>query len=370
MLSKDRQAAERKLARLEALDREDHDQNSEDRDETEEGDDLDDDGGKWREEILSKPKTISKKGALIRLCDCSVQHVSSIARPLVWKYILPPLQKRVEAELSHSDDDEGASVERNPLSMLSEEGRQHKKVFFAEKYRKMFDMQETNLFPLFSRFVHLPTVKELYFGNPLYATRSNVKQEKVKCDRIWEMKFDDILEEAQEYAADAVVHVVKTVLAATGQVPEEDLEQLDVLELVGDDDQTKPKRVDDGFFTRPTSFVFCGECHSFFGNADEVFAHQHDDHNSPLTARLAPSLSKAQLFPIELSIQASIAVSAMFEVAQVDPEGKDAEKKFDRKIGNQMLVWENMAPGKGRKACKGSDWADLVRALTRSSTTT
>ncbi|GAA5899811.1 uncharacterized protein JCM6883_005994 [Sporobolomyces salmoneus] len=359
--TKVREAAARRLARLEAMEDDAGAEEEEEDDEDDSGDDLEEgEGGErkdWKQKLLSKPQSVPKK---------------------VWRYVLPHLEQLVTSEVNLAEVDPSSSkglsnsrkkvepAERDRLSMLTYEQRQHKNNFFKAKYEKIVEMHETpeerSVLPLYSRFLHLPAVKELYYDNPLYATQSNVEEERVKADRIYEKKLDEILEEVAQYAVDIVVYVVETVLTATGEMDEEEVANLDIVELLGNVEQGKmtPNRLIDGqFFNRPTSFVFCGLCHGKFGAFSTVLEHQHDRHGDK-NASLPYSPTRAQLFPLELSIQASIAVSAPLEVTDVDPKSDDPVNKLNDAVKGKMLVFDNQPKGWGKKSVKGEDWNDLL----------
>ncbi|GAA5899694.1 F-box protein [Sporobolomyces salmoneus] len=361
--TKVREGAARKLARLME---EGQGEDDDDDDEAQEGDEdgEDEKGGEagepkdWKQKLLSRPQSITKK---------------------IWKYVLPHLEDLVTSEVKLAKVDSRSSrksrrkvepVHRAPLSMLTFEQLQQKNDFFKAKYDKIVDMydeslEEQSVLPLYSRFLHLPTVKELYYDIPLYATQSNVVDERVKADRIFEKKLEEILEEVAQYALDTRVHLVETVLAATGEMDEEEIANLDIIELLGDVEQGKPtpnRLINKGFFRRPTSFVFCGLCDDHFGKLSDVLRHQHDRHNLRF-ASLPYSPTQAQLFPIELSIHASIAVSGLYEIAEVDPEGERPINNLRKAVKGKMLVWNNQKSTRYYKSIRAEDYERLLRRI-------
>ncbi|GAA5892863.1 F-box protein [Sporobolomyces salmoneus] len=366
-----RQAAAKRLARLMENDQEE-----------EEGGDVDDDddnvgeeeasegessrneneGGKkdWKKKLLAKPKSVNKKDGK------------------VWKYVLPHLEKLTSAEVNLAEVNPHSSqksrrkvepVERNPLSILTPDQLEYKNNFFKEKYDKIVDMYDTpekqSLLPLYSRFLHLPTVKDLYYENPLYATQSNVPVERQKADAIWAQKLDEILEEIAQYAVDARVYFVETVLTATGEMDEEEVAKLDTVELLGNVEQGKQTRlVDAAFVHRPSSFVFCGLCGKRFGEFARILEHQHEAHNHR-SASLPYSPTRDELFPFELSIQVSIALSALLDVTNVDLNSDRPVRAIKKAVKGKTLVWSNQPPGLGKKTAKGEDWASLLGRIHR-----
>ncbi|GAA6017518.1 hypothetical protein JCM11491_006850 [Sporobolomyces phaffii] len=355
--------AQRKLAQLEAANEKDHenedekeveDQDMELEDECEESESI-----AWKKNMLKKPKNLSQK---------------------VWKYVLPHLEQLVasgsdlyaneaprEPSKSKSEKKRAGqhTPELDPLSILTYQQRQVKLDFFAKKYRKLVDMQTSIAqrfsLPVFSRFLHLAVVKELYFDIPMFASRSDVASEKAKSDAIWSKKLDEILEQVDDYAVDTVVHAVETILLATTVTTEEEVARLDIVNLLSDGEKQNHRddhlSLDADFFALPSSWLICGFCRSFLGPLDTVLKHQHESHSSPQAPSTA---SLADLHPLELSVQAACAVSAVFEVARVSLDDLTATGDLENALQGKMLVWSNLPTKAGKKSTKAEEWQTLV----------
>ncbi|GAA6025169.1 hypothetical protein JCM11491_000717 [Sporobolomyces phaffii] len=362
----DKKNAQRKLAQLEASSEKDHDiedekegeiQEMESEDECDESESI-----AWKKKAFKKPRTLSQK---------------------VWKYVLPHLERLV---VSVSDlDSASAKLElaksrntrfgrdeedKDPLALLSPQERQVKLDFFAKKYRKLVDMQTSIAqrfsLPVFSRFLHLAVVKELYFDIPMFASRSDVASEKAKSDAIWSKKLDEILEQVDDYAVDTVVHAVETILLATTVTTEEEIARLDIVNLLSDGEKQNHRddhlSLDADFFALPSSWLICGFCRSFLGPLDTVLKHQHESHSSPQAPSTA---SLADLHPLELSVQAACAVSAVFEVARVSLDDLTATGDLENALQGKMLVWSNLPTKAGKKSTKAEEWQTLVCRIHR-----
>jgi len=257
------------------------------------------------------------------------------------------------------------SKEPDPLSVLTWEQRKTKLDFFAEKYDKIVDLQpspaEQFALPLFSRFLHLPSVKALFRDNPLFAAQSNVKKEKEKADKVWEKKFEEVIEDVGQYAVDTVAHVVETVLSVTSDASKEDLSKIDIIHLLSDSEMEKETHlIDDSFFTRPSSFVLCGICRHVLGPFDSILKHQHEVHNGRQDS-LSSTPSQAELFPLELSFEASCAVAAVLEVADISGDQNVSSGTIKKALGDRMLVWDNQPKSVyGKKFLKAEEWKQLV----------
>ncbi|GAA5981707.1 hypothetical protein JCM5350_000462 [Sporobolomyces pararoseus] len=346
------EAAKKKLARLQAVKDEDDDKGEEDEggsDSEEEREEEEQQVSEaWKAKVIKKPKKLSDR---------------------VWKYVLPHLEQlaaQVDDEDSPTDKSRKtlAAIERNALSLLSYDQVQAKLDYFSEKYQKIIDLhpsfdQQFSL-PLFSRFLHLPSVSNLYYSNPFYGAHSKVKSEKEKADKVWEKKFDEILEECEQYGVDTLAHAVETILSTTTDIDPEELSRLDITHLLSEAELEKPNAlIDENFFSRPSSFLICGLCRNSLGPIESILEHQHQHHKSR-HPNLSSSLSQAKLFPLELSIEASCAVSAVFEVADVQMDDDSAMKDVVAALKGKILVWSNQPKKLGKKSIKAELWKELV----------
>ncbi|GAA5981672.1 hypothetical protein JCM5350_000450 [Sporobolomyces pararoseus] len=297
------------------------------------------DTGEWRVKMLEKPKKIAQK---------------------VWKYVLPQLEK-----FATSDFDLIATQAReveDPLSILTREEREDKRKFFVRKYQKIVDMQTTEaqqeFLPIFNRFLHLPSVHELYYHNPLYAARSSAKEEKEKADKVWEKKFDEILEECEQYGVDTLAYAVETILSTTTEIDPEELSRLDITHLLTQVELEKPNAlIDENFFDRPSSYLICSICQHFCGSLTSVLDHQHDKHNSdyPTLPSTSTSLSPSEFYPFESSTVASSAIDAVFQLAESTPHDSNSLDDLEEVFRGKQLEWENSG-----HALAAEDWSQLV----------
>ncbi|GAA5964077.1 hypothetical protein JCM3765_000893 [Sporobolomyces pararoseus] len=351
------EAAKKKLARLQAVkDVGDDEEEDDELDSDEEGEEEEQQMSEaWKAKVLKKPKKLSTK---------------------VWKYVRPHLEDLASSQVDREDSPSSSTSftpqitkEDNALRLLSYDQAQAKLNFFSDKYQKIVDLQPSSdqqfALPLFSRFLHLPSVKELYYSNPFYGAQSKVKAEKEKADKVWEKKLEEILEECEQYGVDTLAHVVETVLSTTTNIDPKKLSRLDITHLLSDAELEKPNALIDGnFFSRPSSFVICGICRYALGPVDSIHEHQHEKHTSRY-ATLSSSPSRSELFPLELSIEASCAVSAVFEVADVKMDNRFAMQEVKAALEGKILLWDNQPKGLGKKSTKAEDWKELVCKIHR-----
>ncbi|ORY80219.1 hypothetical protein BCR35DRAFT_304398 [Leucosporidium creatinivorum] len=156
------------------------------------------------------------------------------------------------------------------------------------RYKKLLDIQPNkesrHSLPLFDDFLHLPSVKELW----------ETDEADPEDDEVWGEHLDAIIDELDEYRLDVRLQAVQTILAATTEMDEDELD--------GDVDTFGPDSYDDEWLARPTSFLVCSlpDCRdqnqrryhhagtfqareprpTFFGSLPDLLAHQHEHHSS------------------------------------------------------------------------------------------
>ena len=216
--------------------------------------------------------------------------------------------------------------------------------------------------PIFDRFLHLPTVKQLYWNNPLYGVQGETKEKKEKADKIWEKKLDEILEECEQYGVDAVTHAAEILLSLYEDSEEEELAKLDLVHLISDAERKKADAlVPKNFFRQPSSYLICGICRCYMGSLPSVLSHQHDKHNAlnPHLFLSPASLSSVDLHPVEISIQAAVALDGVFQIARLSPETHRTLDDLKQTFKGKRLDWHN-APGGRIKTFKAREWKTMV----------
>lgn len=299
---------------------------------------------KWKVDILVRPKRIPTR---------------------VWNYVLPHLR---DFASSFSDTVVSRTIKAD-LSILSAQQMIVKYDYFRNKYQQILDMQSTesrrHSIPQFYRFLYLPTVEQLWSQNPLFAARSDNQTEKDRADKIYEARFDDIVEDIQQYAIDTHVHVISILLSATTNKAPAEIDKLDLVHCLCDAEREKPTAyVDHNFFSRPSSYVICAICKGYLGSLDDVLRHLHDRHNGrPYSYVALPS--PKPFFPFELSVQASKALSEMFKLACCSIRKEPTADVVDNAFKGKMLEWRNQPRELGKKSVPAESWREIVCRIHR-----
>jgi hypothetical protein len=292
-----------------------------------------------RSTLFKKPKSRTAKSAFFPLFFPS--WFLTLFRPTAWSYVTPHLIKLHKAHSAQK------KIEKE--RQAAEAKRSSKRPFFEARYEKVVQMQPTKdagaYVPGFGDFLSLPTVKELYLDDDFGTGDVDDEADMAK----WSERFDDVVEEVNSHVLDVRLHALKTILAATTEMEEDDIEALDADDLASDE-------YGDDFFLRPSSWLSCSQCHEV-GPLVKVLRHSSSNH----TASYVDVDKKEDIaMPVRLSLEVACVLSAVFELAEVDendPEvtAKDLTAAFE----DQKLVWEN--PPSGVRKKRHERWQDLVR---------
>ena len=195
----------------------------------------------------------------------------------VWAYVQPQIPQLIEEEKK-------SAHEYSVAQALCDANRKRnekidaKKKFFRTRLAKLrdsyTDADVQDYLPNLADFCRLPTVRE-FWDNPEFAISPSHKKEDI--DK-WRERFEEILEAVGEYKIDVRLAAIKTILAATTDRSEAEIDALDV-------DVLADPTYGDDFFLRPSSWVHCSVC-SHFGPLAEVLRHRRivhaeDDITSP-----------------------------------------------------------------------------------------
>lgn len=232
--------------------------------------------------------------------------------------------------------------------------------------------------PLFADFLQLDSVKP--FWEPEDAVAA--------ADDAWDENLDGLLEELDDYRLTLRLHAVKTILAATTRIAEE--------ELTGDADDFGPEQYDDDFLERPTSFLVCSltNCYrkrswsyregrfrsipkrlTFFGSLPDLLKHQHECHPNVTFSdkQLSQRAQDGIVGHFALPPAVVSALSAVIEVGELGDETATVAEldsvtkpwsslsgSYDVKRDTfSWLVYENAPVRKGRRY---ANWRELVSA--------
>ncbi|GAA5973116.1 hypothetical protein JCM11641_006277 [Rhodosporidiobolus odoratus] len=163
----------------------------------------------------------------------------------------------------------------------------------------------------------------------------------------WTHHFEAVQEEFTTYGLSTRCHALKLILSATTEMSEDDLEDLD------EDVLASPEYSDD-FFLHPSSWLCCSSCGQV-GPLVTLLHHSHQSHPLPRLVDL-----ETQEMPIELPLEVACALSAVFELGQIDE--KDTmltTKKLDKRFADNRFVWQNAPKGSGGR----KTWDTLVSKI-------
>ncbi|BGP19095.1 hypothetical protein JCM10213_006639 [Rhodosporidiobolus nylandii] len=259
-----------------------------------------------------------------------------------WQYILPPLTKLWnEAQVSKA---------KFRAATASASLRTKKDQFFMPRYEKLMRMSPTKssgwYCPRYGLFLALPIVKALYLDDDKFGTSGPDNEKDLA---IWTENFDAIVEEFTAYGLDVRFHALKLILAATTDMSADDLEQLDR-------DVLASPEYDDEFFLKPSSWLCCSSCGAV-GDLLAILEHSHTAHPLP---SLVEDADLEQRMPVELLLEVACVLSAVFELAKVDPDEPDID--LDGAFEDRKLRWENPPAGYKKRRL---EWSALVAEVRR-----
>ncbi|GAA5896609.1 hypothetical protein JCM8208_004245 [Rhodotorula glutinis] len=303
------------------------------------------------EGLFKKPESVTKAG---------------------WAYVRPELVKVAkEYELKKQEH----AAEQLKLKALAPKGPRlsatavaAKEPFFAERFNKCFAMTSSKqagwTMPRYAEFRLLPTVVELW-NDPAFAVDPSDAGRDLDIKQWGKFHLETVLEEMAGFALDSRGEALRSILAATTDLGEDDdaVAAFDAVEALCVDGE-----YGDDFFRRASSYVSCAKCPSFFGPLLEVFKHVHVAH--PLeSVPYVPSLKRepvtlAELGPrVDLSLEVSCAWSAILELAQLDDtdDGLVTDAQLDAAFKDKKLVWENGPRGTKRRGT----WKDVLWRVTQ-----
>ncbi|GAA5860203.1 hypothetical protein JCM8547_009225 [Rhodosporidiobolus lusitaniae] len=213
--------------------------------------------------------------------------------------------------------------------------------FLKARLRKITDMQPSKaarqLIPNIAVFTQLPSVDSLC-KNKNFGTSGKDDEDDIV---LFKEKLDAILEEIGEYNLDVRLSAIKCTLSATTDTAREELDDLDPLDLL--------EEYDDEFFRRPSSWVCCKRCGKL-GPFLDVYAHHQT---------CFPNVSHR--VPVYLPVEVAVAASAVFELAEVDPDDSSVPTKdIDEAFKGGYLLWENKPK---YKVPDELDWQSLIRKI-------
>ena len=128
------------------------------------------------------------------------------------------------------------------------------------------DAKVQDYLPSFAGFCRLPIVRD-FWDDPEFGVSPSRKKEDI--DK-WRERFEEILEVAGEYKIDVRLAALKTILAATTDRSEAELDALDI-------DVLADPAYGDDFFLRPSSWVHCSFC-GHFSTLAKVLRHRQELH--------------------------------------------------------------------------------------------
>lgn len=263
-----------------------------------------------------------------------------------------------QAKLYAAQPQEPAAAEPE-VPHFSAEVTAAKDAFFQERYKKCFSMAPTKeagwTAPRYGEFHLLPTVLEL-FADPKFAASTSDEARAADLKTWGEEHLDKVLDDMDNFAVDSRCEALRTILAATTDMGEEEggLDAVDFIEAIASDEYN------DEFFRRAGSYVSCREC-TVFGPLQQVLKHVHKIH--PLTSLYSYGLGRDaasldELEPrVDLLLEVACAWSALLELAELDADKPVSDKMLDKAFKDKKLVWENGPRGTKRRG----GWKDVVR---------
>lgn len=257
--------------------------------------------------------------------------------------ILPLVDKQKKIAVAREKVKVAADLARTKSAVLD-----YKRGWFRERWQKIRDAQPNDhvraMMPSLVDFVELPSVRELY-DDPDFA----VCAEDDKADQArWSERFDAVLEEVEDYQITVRFEAIRTILAATSEISEEELDQLDI-ELLNEEE------FGDAFFWRPSSWMHCSRCF-FFGSLSEIYEHRRTRCPARDKLRQPPAglgdLVTARAddgapLPFELSLEVACAILSICELRDVDPNEpyEAGSDKFALRLFRNKFAWKNSPNG-------------------------
>ena len=327
----------------------------------------------------------------------------------VWEYVHPQIPQLIEEEKKRAHEHSIAQA-RSDARRKRNEKIDAKKKFFRTRLAKIresyTDAIVQDYLPSLADFCRLPIVRD-FWDDPEFAVTPSRKKEDI--DK-WRERFEEILEVVGEYKIDVRLAALKTILAATTDQSEAEIDTLDV-------DVLADPTYGDEFFLRPSSWVLCSVC-SHFGPLAEVLRHRRVEHaeddlaapaglkiqtiaqgeeraadrkkkeeNVPsvgtrrkaiieassadedddedgevgkeATSDTAPGFAvKEETKPVvELSLEVACAMISVCEIGRIDADDPTlTAKDFDEKFEETRFVWKN---GKDGRTARRT-WVELV----------
>ena len=212
--------------------------------------------------------------------------------------------------------------------------------------------------PIFADFCTLPVVCD-FWDDPDFAV--DPAQEEADLAK-WSERFDEILEAVEEYKIDVRLGALKTILAATTDCSEAEIDALDV-------DVLADPTYGDEFFLCPSSWVHCSSCVDGYGPLTQVLRHRQRDHRGlepriPAGSELNGGEGMQSVGPegaVELSLEVACAILSVCEVGGFDANDSSVTSKtLDEKFANvTRFKWKNSELRRNQQY----KWSDLVHTL-------
>ncbi|KWU43948.1 hypothetical protein RHOSPDRAFT_34570 [Rhodotorula sp. JG-1b] len=282
-------------------------------------------------------------------------------------YVLPQISELVDAEKKKSEEanvrQADMDADRERLAIF-----QIKKQFFQARLDKIRDAVPTlkarYYLPILADFCTLPVVCELW-DDPAFAI--DPAQEEADLAK-WSNRFDEILEAIEEYKIDVRLATLKTILAATTDCSEAEIDALDV-DILAD------PTYGDEFFLRPSSWVHCSSCVDGFGPLTEVLHHRQRNYRgldprmpaglelNRAKSRNSATASNGPETVVELSLEVACAILSVCEAGGIDAnESSVTSKTLDEKFANvTRFKWKNSEIRRNQHY----KWDDLITAVCR-----
>lgn len=207
-----------------------------------------------------------------------------------------------------------------------------------------------NSVPLFSDFLHLPSVKTMWESD-----------KSSQDDATWQENLEAVMEELDEYRVDVRLETIRTILRATTTMSEEEVDNNDSDELISD-------QYGDAFFKLATSMLVCNlpKCahkkrHSygqpywgyyqekiphFIGPLDKLLEHHHDRH-----ADYTPSATKRKAQDsvdphCNVPVEVALVTSACLDLLKLDEKTTSFDQLEQTASSAGHFLWENAPSGK------------------------
>ena len=248
----------------------------------------------------------------------------------VWEYVQPQISQLIEEEKKNAHECSVVQVQsyadQKRLAKINA-----KKKFFRDRLAEVrddhTDAKVQDYLPSLADFCRLPIVRE-FWDDPSFAISPTRQKEYI--DK-WRERFEEILEVAGEYKIDVRLAALKTILAATTDRSEAELDALDI-------DVLADPAYGDDFFLRPSSWVHCSFC-GHFSTLAKVLRHRqelHAEHGLIMPAGLPrEKIKDVEKFDVDQKVGKGAQVGrrsgANIERATADEDDEDEElgKKED-----------------------------------------